>query len=105
MFCRGRQNWSSPGASRSFALAAPAGVVTARCFDEYYHEIFNELPAQTRPGVCRAQTLAGRTVLTRAPVWRGLRILPSRPPSMPIRSPALPRPTLGCLALRLSAGR
>jgi alpha-beta hydrolase superfamily lysophospholipase len=29
-------------ASRAFAQAAPAGVVTARCFDALYHEIFNE---------------------------------------------------------------
>ena len=35
-----------PRGSRSFAQAAPAGVVTTRCFDEFYHEIFNELPAQ-----------------------------------------------------------
>jgi alpha-beta hydrolase superfamily lysophospholipase len=31
-----------PRASRAFAQAAPPGVVTARCFDALYHEIFNE---------------------------------------------------------------
>jgi alpha-beta hydrolase superfamily lysophospholipase len=31
-----------PRASRAFAQAAPAGVVTTRCFDALYHEIFNE---------------------------------------------------------------
>jgi alpha-beta hydrolase superfamily lysophospholipase len=31
-----------PGASRAFAQMAPAGSVTARCFDSLYHEIFNE---------------------------------------------------------------
>jgi alpha-beta hydrolase superfamily lysophospholipase len=31
-----------PRASRAFAAAAPAGVVTARCFDGLFHEIFNE---------------------------------------------------------------
>ncbi|HMA08621.1 MAG TPA: alpha/beta hydrolase, partial [Ramlibacter sp.] len=32
--------------SRAFAAAAPAQVVTSRCFDELYHEIFNELDAR-----------------------------------------------------------
>ena len=32
----------NPAGSRAFAAAAPAGVVTARCFDDLYHEIFNE---------------------------------------------------------------
>ncbi len=31
-----------PSGSRAFAAAAPAGVVTSRCFDDLYHEIFNE---------------------------------------------------------------
>ena len=31
-----------PAGSRAFANAAPAGVVTAHCFDDLYHEIFNE---------------------------------------------------------------
>jgi alpha-beta hydrolase superfamily lysophospholipase len=31
-----------PAASRAFAQAAPPDVVTARCFDTLYHEIFNE---------------------------------------------------------------
>lgn len=35
-----------PGASRAFALAAPAGVVESRCFDALFHEIFNEPDAQ-----------------------------------------------------------
>ena len=32
----------SPAGSRAFAAAAPPAVVTARCFDALYHEIFNE---------------------------------------------------------------
>lgn len=32
----------SPAGSRAFARAAPAEVVTARCFDDLFHEIFNE---------------------------------------------------------------
>jgi alpha-beta hydrolase superfamily lysophospholipase len=35
-----------PRGSRAFAAAAPAQVVTSRCFDGLYHEIFNELEAQ-----------------------------------------------------------
>jgi alpha-beta hydrolase superfamily lysophospholipase len=32
----------SPRGSREFAESAPPELVTARCFDSYYHEIFNE---------------------------------------------------------------
>ena len=32
-----------PAGSRAFAAAAPASVVTSRCFDGLYHEIFNEV--------------------------------------------------------------
>ena len=32
----------APGGSAEFADAAPAGVVTARCFEPLFHEIFNE---------------------------------------------------------------
>jgi len=32
----------NPAGSRAFAAAAPADVVTSRCFDGLYHEIFNE---------------------------------------------------------------
>lgn len=35
-----------PGGSRAFAAAAPAQVVTARCFEDLFHEIFNEIDAQ-----------------------------------------------------------
>jgi alpha-beta hydrolase superfamily lysophospholipase len=35
-----------PAGSRAFAAAAPPGVVTVRCFDNLYHEIFNELDAE-----------------------------------------------------------
>lgn len=35
-----------PAGSRAFAASAPAGVVTTRCFDDLYHEIFNERDAQ-----------------------------------------------------------
>jgi alpha-beta hydrolase superfamily lysophospholipase len=34
-----------PQGSRDFAAAAPAAVVTSKCFDGLYHEIFNELDA------------------------------------------------------------
>jgi alpha-beta hydrolase superfamily lysophospholipase len=39
----------NPQGSRDFAAAAPAGVVTARCFDDLFHEIFNEEPARAEP--------------------------------------------------------
>jgi len=32
----------SPAGSRAFAEAAPKDVVTTRCFQNYFHEIFNE---------------------------------------------------------------
>lgn len=32
-----------PQGSRAFAAAAPAGVVTAHCFEPLFHEIFNEV--------------------------------------------------------------
>ena len=35
-----------PAGSRAFAAAAPPGVVTTRCFDGLYHEIFNETDAE-----------------------------------------------------------
>lgn len=38
-----------PQGSRDFAAAAPAEVVTARCFDALYHEIFNEPAAMAEP--------------------------------------------------------
>lgn len=36
----------NPDGSRRFAAAAPKGVVTAKCFDGMYHEIFNEQDAE-----------------------------------------------------------
>ena len=36
----------NPAGSRAFAAAAPKQVVSARCFDAFYHEIFNELKAE-----------------------------------------------------------
>jgi alpha-beta hydrolase superfamily lysophospholipase len=33
----------SPQGSRAFATAAPQAVVSSHCFDEMYHEIFNEI--------------------------------------------------------------
>ena len=33
----------NPAGSRAFAAAAPKAVVTAHCFPEHYHELFNEL--------------------------------------------------------------
>lgn len=39
----GQDRLVSPRGSAAFARAAPAPVLTARCFDNLYHEIFNEL--------------------------------------------------------------
>jgi alpha-beta hydrolase superfamily lysophospholipase len=36
----------SPAGSRAFADSAPPQVVTTRCFDHLFHEIFNELDAE-----------------------------------------------------------
>lgn len=36
----------NPAGSRAFAAAAPKQVVSARCFETLYHEIFNELDAE-----------------------------------------------------------
>jgi alpha-beta hydrolase superfamily lysophospholipase len=35
-----------PAGSRAFAAAAPAHLVTAHCFHDLYHEIFNELDSE-----------------------------------------------------------
>ena len=42
----GADKLCNPQGSRSFAAAAPRRVVTSRCFDAMYHEIFNELEAE-----------------------------------------------------------
>lgn len=39
----GQDKLVSPRGSQAFAKAAPAKVVTTRCFEEHYHELFNEL--------------------------------------------------------------
>jgi alpha-beta hydrolase superfamily lysophospholipase len=36
----------NPAGSRAFAAAAPKSVVSARCFDTLFHEIFNELESE-----------------------------------------------------------
>ena len=36
----------NPAGSRAFSAAAPQPVVTTRCFDGLYHELFNELDAE-----------------------------------------------------------
>jgi len=36
----------SPAGSRAFAAAAPRELVTSRCFDHLYHELFNETPPE-----------------------------------------------------------
>ena len=41
----GQDKLVNPAGSRAFAKAAPATTVTAHCFEQLYHEIFNELPA------------------------------------------------------------
>jgi alpha-beta hydrolase superfamily lysophospholipase len=33
----------NPAGSRAFAAAAPKAMVTSHCFEEHYHELFNEL--------------------------------------------------------------
>lgn len=45
----GRDKLVNPQGSRDFAAAAPEGLVTARCFDELYHEIFNEPQPDSEP--------------------------------------------------------
>jgi alpha-beta hydrolase superfamily lysophospholipase len=35
-----------PAGSQAFASAAPARYVSARCFDDLYHEILNERASQ-----------------------------------------------------------
>lgn len=42
----GRDRLVDPAGSRAFAAAAPARLVTSCCFEELYHEIFNEQDAQ-----------------------------------------------------------
>lgn len=42
----GADHLVNPAGSRAFAAAAPKSVVTARCFDTLYHEIFNELESE-----------------------------------------------------------
>lgn len=39
----GRDRLVSPRGSAAFARAAPAKVVSAHCFEDHYHELFNEL--------------------------------------------------------------
>jgi len=39
----GQDKLVSPRGSQAFAKAAPAKVVTSHCFEDHYHEIFNEL--------------------------------------------------------------
>lgn len=42
----GQDRLVSPAGSRRFAAAAPEGRVQARCFEDLYHEIFNEVDVQ-----------------------------------------------------------
>ena len=41
----GEDKLVNPAGSRAFATVAPKAVVTSRCFESMYHEIFNELDA------------------------------------------------------------
>jgi alpha-beta hydrolase superfamily lysophospholipase len=38
----GQDRLVNPAGSRAFAAQAPASVLTSQCFDDLYHEIFNE---------------------------------------------------------------
>jgi alpha-beta hydrolase superfamily lysophospholipase len=42
----GEDHLVRPAGSRAFAAATPPGVLSARCFDGYFHEIFNELDTE-----------------------------------------------------------
>ena len=42
----GEDKLVNPAGSRAFATVAPKAVVTSRCFESMYHEIFNELDAE-----------------------------------------------------------
>ena len=42
----GSDHLVNPRGSRDFAAAAPAAVVTTRCFEDLFHEIFNEVDAE-----------------------------------------------------------
>ena len=42
----GQDKLVNPAGSRAFAAAAPNEVVTSRCFETLYHEIFNEANAE-----------------------------------------------------------
>jgi len=41
----GQDRLVNPQGSRAFAQQAPADVVSSQCFEDLYHEIFNELDA------------------------------------------------------------
>ena len=42
----GQDKLVAPSGSKAFEAAAPKKVVTTRCFEDLYHEIFNELDAE-----------------------------------------------------------
>lgn len=48
----------SPRGSQAFARGAPAGMVSAHCFEDYYHEIFNE--REREPVYARLHAWLGR---------------------------------------------
>ncbi|MBS0318297.1 MAG: lysophospholipase [Proteobacteria bacterium] len=64
----GQDRLVNPAGSAAFARAAPPGVVTARCFDAAYHEIFNE--PDSGP------------VFTLLQSWLGLQLCQAEPPDI-----------------------
>ena len=46
LMCAGADKLVNPAGNLAFAAAAPPQVVSSRCFETLYHEIFNELKSE-----------------------------------------------------------